>query len=769
MPRRSIREPDPTSIEVLDRLATELAINYVDSSISTVDLNRNSERRKTVKRVCVDEVVSQLGDRPRRNVLFIGPGATVAAFGPQALPIGRKAVEALDRELPERPSWMDDRIEEEKRRLGVVLDHQNIDEDFEIHLAVLSGIYPPDMVTEALARMYNVRYRPHLTFELIGHLLKHRFIDVVVNLSFDELLNQAIDEELGNSAMHYVVSDDDCRNLDFFMVGDRLKKPIHVKPRGTAGNRSTLRVTRDHYFSLSNPMRLFLEQILEGKTSDDAATARYPTNLITIGLDIQSPNITQILRSVAGSHPITIYHLNSRRWFDANRAQLAERTGVNRHLLVEVEEAEVVGTRRTVKGIETLHDTLRKLVNQIGLKFQESYKPRGIARHEIIHEIFFDEIRRTRVPTHEKGSDSEVDYHRARLCTELVLSLAKNNGRIDLTSLVRDRVGTYFEELRSATLQSETENDPEASSLESVLHLFHDAGVTMPLRGTEGNILSIQIPEDSKSRRGRWLWTRLCSALQQIPNKEIQDRARWLMSDDRDQSYSWDRFDSLLASEARDINPNFDHRQLLLSRAPGPDEVLHTNLALALKLEEIARSDWDVLLVVTEFGHSFHKVASYINPDVKGTKRFCIILAENEHKLATGGGRLGSAPQGVDAAQIRTFSLPYWLHNRHMILGLKATEKINEWDYTSAILYDRTGLSNRINPVYISQKNKVDLDALKDVFFRYVWQARTPTWLSEYKEKSEEEIKRAVRRSRRELEIEWWRNARQQNTSSADD
>jgi hypothetical protein len=341
-----------------------------------------------------------------------------------------------------------------------------------------------------------------------------------------------------------------------------------------------------------------------------------------------------------------------------------------------------------------------------------------------------------------------------------MISLAKNNGRIDLNSLVRDRVGTYFEELRYATSRIEGgEDDPEGASLNSIRRLFEGAGVTLPLGGVEGNILSLVFPNNVVTRREFWLWQMMCATLLRIPNPELQAHVGRLASPERDQTTEFDCFKSLYAADAQDINPGFEHRQLLLSRAPGPDEVLHTNLALLLKMEEISRAGWEVLLVVSENGNTFRRCDSFLDPEHRATRSALLILAENEHSPATPA-EFGSWPED----RLEVLSLPWWLHNRHMILGLKSTPDPNVWDYTSAIRYDRRGLSQRINPVYIHERNRADLDRLLETFFGYAWRAKNPDWMRTPEEKVEIEVGKL----RKKLLRKWWERAPEANRDAAD-
>jgi hypothetical protein len=92
-----------------------------------------------------------------------------------------------------------------------------------------------------------VRHPTVKTYELIAHLLKHRFLDAVINMNFDELLDQSLDDELGVGEYQRIVSDRDCvavqtdeQETDYV--------PLYIKLHGTASEPESLRFTRESYY-----------------------------------------------------------------------------------------------------------------------------------------------------------------------------------------------------------------------------------------------------------------------------------------------------------------------------------------------------------------------------------------------------------------------------------------------------------------------------------------------------------------------------------------
>lgn len=121
-------------------------------------------------------------------------------------------------------------------------------EEFEAQLSAIGQILGGDRrVRTAISELYQVRHPTIKTYELIAHLLKHRFIDAVINMNFDELLDQSLDDELGVGEYQRIVSDRDCVAVQT----DELQPdyiPLYIKLHGTASEPESLRFTRESYY-----------------------------------------------------------------------------------------------------------------------------------------------------------------------------------------------------------------------------------------------------------------------------------------------------------------------------------------------------------------------------------------------------------------------------------------------------------------------------------------------------------------------------------------
>jgi hypothetical protein len=102
-------------------------------------------------------------------------------------------------------------------------------------------------VRAAISDLYRVRQPTVLAYELLAHLLKHRFIDAIISMNFDELLDQSLDDELGIGEYARIVSDRDCVNANSDVFSPDYI-PLYIKLHGTASEPESLRFTRESYY-----------------------------------------------------------------------------------------------------------------------------------------------------------------------------------------------------------------------------------------------------------------------------------------------------------------------------------------------------------------------------------------------------------------------------------------------------------------------------------------------------------------------------------------
>ncbi len=127
--------------------------------------------------------------------------------------------------------------------------------DFEQALYLLSQMFTGDIVRKDLELLYDKRYGHSFFYSLVAVLFRQRAIDVIINFNFDELLDQAIEDELGEGRYNRIVNEGDCLTFDDYCEEvkiqgkyyQKLISPLYVKPHGTFSDKKSMRFTKDHY------------------------------------------------------------------------------------------------------------------------------------------------------------------------------------------------------------------------------------------------------------------------------------------------------------------------------------------------------------------------------------------------------------------------------------------------------------------------------------------------------------------------------------------
>lgn len=730
--------------DAIETLADLLAKNYLDLSVRFYDDSQEDREqiRTAAKRVITEDRAFDLSKLPRsRTLLVLGAGASVGAFGREAFPTTDIAKEEIDKILEvdtkiggEGGDSIRNLVKREKERLDMYYGFKRASEDFETHLAVLSSIFSPELVRSALSGLYEQRHWPHLTFELIAHLLKHRFIDAVVNFNFDELLDQAIEEEIGRGQYHYVLSDGDCRGLDAIMVGKRLKVPLHIKPHGTVSHQSTLRFTKDHYYLLPEDMRLFMEKIVKGHREDDEVESTgYSVTILSVGFGMESLDLLGMLKEASEGQDYRMFHFNLGGTLDLER--LIDATGIKKQYMIDV------GGSNDYRGYRGLEGALRALWDHTCERFDRDFRPRGVDRHEIVHDLFYRQpaaVPGHRVPRGKErlsGSTSweggaDGSYAFARLCAELAIALAKGNGRLDLSTVADSRIGTYAE-LALAT------HPTDESPIQRAIDCFKEAGLTLKddERYTHEVLtadITFGVSTDARSVNegiARKLWEALRAVLKNLGNEDLREQIESLSA--RDEKKMLDRFENLARSDTQTLSPRFEPRHLLRRKTISPDNVLHTNLAISLRfVEMVVQKEWDVFLGVSEFGKVIDWYGEHArNGRVPGLTSKWVSLVVAENRPGVNEKRLGAYEKCLLGPPDRSpsfYELPFWAHNHHMAILLKRNSGNSggmPFKPVAAIQYRKEGLNDQVNAVYVEER--VDLDMLVDIFFGQVFDAMT--------------------------------------------
>jgi len=137
-------------------------------------------------------------------------------------------------------------VEAEKERLARITAVDPT--DFEAQLSAIGQTLGNSRrVRAAISDLYRVRHPSVLAYEMLAHLLKHRFLDAIISMNFDELLDQSLDDELSAGEYQRIVSDRDCVDVNSDVSAPDYI-PLYIKLHGTASEPESLRFTRESYY-----------------------------------------------------------------------------------------------------------------------------------------------------------------------------------------------------------------------------------------------------------------------------------------------------------------------------------------------------------------------------------------------------------------------------------------------------------------------------------------------------------------------------------------
>lgn len=585
--------------------------------------------------------------RERRVIVVVGAGASHGV----GLPLAKTAAKRLKRKLNIHKSSLEDEL----HRLETVYRLKR--DDFEtVLMAMGTSIGRTKALREALNRMYGHRYLPVLTYEILAHMLKHRFVDAIVNFNFDELLDQSIEDELGDNNYHYVLSDGDCEGVKPDS-SHRFKLPLYVKPHGTAGHKSTLRFTRDDYYGLPEDIR----QLLLTLFSD------LPVTLILVGFGVESFEFSHLIRESVSQLDVFSFNVQNLSKIDNRLEELGKNTF--HHI-----------DTRTMKSLDT---AMRSLWESISGQFSDYFKPRHVMRHQLICRLF----KHANIPYITKKKDHLREYLRDRMLIELTLSVAKCKGLLDLSVLSVDRCGRYYELYKCSN-----------AKCPPLLEICRKLGLKEVGYGRQVTRL-LPRDDDDTGKYAVISQEEFRSALGSIRDFVATSASN---SVGRKLNANWDLYKQTLnelyrTSEVEVSNEGDKIHSKIFRRA----NILNTNTSLrthTLQLLSKMRKA-DDLLVVAETGEWL--LDGTVHEAVTG-KRVFLILADlswaEDLKRA----------YGEDNLKIR--QIPWWTHNKHMTIVGREMKAIK------SIYFERRLRSTIISPVKLE---KFDTRAVFEIFVNY--------------------------------------------------
>jgi hypothetical protein len=575
-------------------------------------------------------------------------------------------------------------------------------DDFETQLAAICTTAQAEQrVRSAIAEEHRLRHPSLLSYELLAHLLKHRFLDAIISFNFDELLDQSIDDELGPGEYTQIVTERDWTSA-------RVPEgPIYIKMHGTASDPGTLRFTGDNYFWTPPP----LLSLVEGLLDVDHAV------ILNIGFRIASPDAQRLLRK---PRRLSLYHLDpielskktKRSIRDKRRAERLKRRGgesdtwdkvkpVSFHMrpkprkIAPGEQSPIPATfseqllTRLVKQVEQCCDT-------------EAAGPaqwRSTIRHQAAVELL-------------SGSDtrdhpSYVRYLRRRTILEIALAAGKGRGAVSIHALVDERCGRYYELYCEA----------HGNGAESWSKLCH-AGGLMESRDSPDTYLFM--PELSEANNALKLppGAKRDNVLHYAKPRALAEHVMRSMSPTakkpkRSTKLLEQALTFLQTGIEIEVHSSDDR---ICSKVFHGAVVLPTLTALRGWTEELLKTgeSFDSLKVVAETGKWLQN-----SPALRRRNDVLEARGESPVPIELVAAFVPVAPEGnapVEIPGCETYYIPWWHHNRHLTILMKGSGE--QARPRCAIYFVRRLRSATVTPVYVTDAE--DLDRLV-ASFKILW------------------------------------------------
>ena len=565
----------------LIELATKLAMNLVDVSTrfneynkpheSIINHNRLSKYRKTNKR--------------ERFILIAGAGASHAAT---------KGVMPL---TPDAIDIIRERIMDGSKILRKVIkrDIESMDaaHKFETQLLIYSK-YAQEEIIEVIKEICRLKYVPNLIYEILGHMVKHRFIDVVFNYNFDEIFDTILGEEISEGAFKYIYSDGHCPNdYQDLLINNRLKQPVFIKPHGTISHINSMRFIKEEYSISPQEIKNTLSNIVNANLPAFKEQRQLRVNFIIIGFSMQSPDLIEIIKKYLDKVSSGIYPNPPYFWFFDKKTRLEDFVYIKRSLSKkQFELIEKNSTFFCVDDEDSLEDYLSALWDQIEKSFNTDYPPRDISRHLLVNSIFSsdDEELEERAYAKKKTRNKNLkQYFNDRILVELVIALLSSDGLLNLNQIMEGRIKHYLHEYSELV-----------GKKLSIRKLCEGLG----LKEYKGFVSDVYVLKEPALFYEGALYESLYERLIDVNNLSKKRIATLEKNKDAFLEYA----EAIKTKNLLKIKPQFKHPHRNIFSSLKEDDILSTGVSWLYRYRTFYDSqDWDLLLAISEKGRFLPK------------------------------------------------------------------------------------------------------------------------------------------------------------------
>jgi len=530
--------------------------------------------------------------------------------------------------------------------------------------------------------------QPQLGYELIAHLMKHRFVDHVITMNFDEVLDASLTDELGPDGYRLVMPGVTSRS-----PGPGL--PHLFKLHGTISDSDSLRFG-ERSSALSPSMEEQLDKVIF--PGEDPAHRVWFVSLGYSWSDIDAAS-----------------------WLAGHGARVAgvicgalKRNTANelaRRLATEVVEAPDTTIPVVAIAAEELNaeepPTVDELLWAVWCEVRRREHPmspggEGAARHPRMPSAA-RHILLSHLFSPPQGSPRwwpavyDTYATECRLEAEVLLTTGKTDGLVTLSSLARDaRINGHWEGIdRTKGPLLERLTFLRRSTFPDVTEVFFFAGDETDYAeffaraGKEGLPLSGQVVAG------------LDRALMEpyLADGELRRRERpyaELLSH---------YLGKVFRGQSVEVDPRGDRRADLLFRQPRP---LRTHKTFVDHTDAIVQHDGvEALLVIAESGRwleARHDLLARLGSDN------ILLIEASQHALE---GWTARKEVQFEPSRVLRIGLPWWMHNRHLTLTIGASG-----EPLAGVYFRRRERTPRISPIGIEDTR--DLDELVVMFCSYM-------------------------------------------------
>jgi hypothetical protein len=612
-----------------------------------------------------------------RVVFFLGEGASVSSGMPPWHTLKERVVNTavacfpgfVDeawRKLADRLGLMDPNWGVPRRRAELI---ERATTDM---LCGVAGRY--DMVgqeiLEAIVDAYESKNdvpgpRPQLGYELIAHLIKHDFCDHVVSFNIDELLDVAVQNELGTGRYERILSDERSPPSTTTRAGEAAHKI--VKLNGSIGDRSSLRLTGREGGVLTPRKVSTLDTIIFG---DDR-----PVHLVSLGYSWRDADFTSwICSRLDRISSLTIVTEEALVPPGLEKQLRNGRTEAGRVCFLSTQS--MTRDDESILSIDHLLWLMWDRLCSQNKKILDSIPYMPAARHFILGNLFgpFLDFRGAMDGAFNNPHTAEL-----RLAAEVLLHIIRARGMVNASSMADDeRIQRY------RTHASDAE-------FEHVIHSLLKEGANPEVPETYFSDAQDATDFCQHFTRMRFVWPNLLKP-------EIEDGFVSLRSVDFGE-FLQQQIDLILKGPDIVISPQTDSDAGFRFQKPEP---IRSFPILRRRSRRLLEEPWTHVFSISEAGEWMTRF-----PFEQMPKERCIFLISatlpleddwvRKAKIITPKLEEGFRKLGDAGISVHNAKLPWWQHNRHLTLTYDAaTNRLG-----GGIFIRRPQLAVNVSPVYL--------------------------------------------------------------------